>query len=148
MDAAEKDSLLNNPKSDVNATVRDLNSNAWFSNPGTRINNLIDQLDPDKTLTDSQRVNLLTAMYGAFDQNNHWYKSADPDKAALDLGKKALDQMGNIRTQRLANNQAQIDQRLASQREQTMLLLQNLLSNSNGSSNPLLLQQILQPDEE
>lgn len=148
LDAAEKDSLLNNPKSDVNATVRDLNSNAWFSNPGTRINNLIDQLDPDKTLTDSQRVNLLTAMYGAFDQNNHWYKSADPDKAALDLGKKALDQMGNIRTQRLANNQAQIDQRLASQREQTMLLLQNLLSNSNGSSNPLLLQQILQPDEE
>ncbi len=148
LDAAEKDSLLNNPKSDVNATVRDLNSNAWFSNPGTRINNLIDQLDPDKTLTDSQRVNLLTAMYGAFDQNNHWYSPTDPDKAALDLGKKALDQMGNIRTQRLANNQAQIDQRLASQREQTMLLLQNLLSNSNGSSNPLLLQQILQPDEE
>lgn len=148
LDAAEKDSLLNNPKSDVNATVRDLNSNAWFSNPGTRINNLIDQLDPDKTLTDSQRVNLLTAMYGAFDQNNHWYSSTDPDKAALDLGKKALDQMGNIRTQRLTNNQAQIDQRLASQREQTMLLLQNLLSNSNGSPNPLLLQQILQPDEE
>ena len=80
---------------------------------------------------------------------NAWSARLAPKvKAALDLGKKALDQMGNIRTQRLTNNQAQIDQRLASQREQTMLLLQNLLSNSNGSPNPLLLQQILQPDEE
>lgn len=141
----EKNNPLNNPKSNLQAAVGDINSQSWFSNRGDRLSGLIDQLDPDRTLTDAQRVNLLNGMNTAFEQNNGWLSSSNPDKAALDWGKQAIDTLQNARKGRLENTQAEINQKRATQNAKLQVLLSAL--GSNGSLNPLALQ-LLNDDEE
>lgn len=141
----EKNNPLNNPKSNLQAAVGDINSQSWFTNRGDHLSGLIDKLDPDRTLTDAQRVNLLNGMNIAFEQNNGWLSSNNPDKAALDWGKQAIDTLQNARKGRLENKQAEINQKRATQNAKLQVLLSAL--GSNGSLNPLALQ-ILNDDEE
>lgn len=147
---AEKNNPLNNPKADTATTVKTLDDqyNHWWlpsSNRGTTLMRMIDQLDPDNSLNASQRNNLLGIMNTAFENAP---SNSNPDLAAMTRGREVIDELGRTQTQRLENTQSVINQRLASQRARTVLLLQNLLGNSNGSTNPLLLQQLIQPDQE
>nr|UVX89028.1 MAG: hypothetical protein [Bacteriophage sp.] len=142
---AEKSSPLNNPNNNFQAAVGTINDDSWFVNRGTRLSGLIDQLDPERTLTDAQRVNLLNGMNTVFEQNNKWTSNTNPDKAALDWGKQAIDALQNARKGRLENKQAEINQKRATQNAKLQVLLSAL--GSNGSLNPLALQ-ILNDDEE
>lgn len=142
---AEKSSPLNNPNNNFQAAVGTINDDSWFVNRGTRLSGLIDQLDPERTLTDAQRVNLLNGMNTVFEQNNKWTSNTNPDKAALDWGKQAIDALQNARKGRLENKQTEINQKRATQNAKLQVLLSAL--GSNGSLNPLALQ-ILNDDEE
>lgn len=142
---AEKSSPLNNPNNNFQAAVGAINDDSWFVNRGTRLSGLIDQLDPEHTLTDAQRVNLLNGMNNIFERNNKWTSNTNPDKAALDWGKQAIDALQNARKGRLENKQAEINQKRATQNAKLQVLLSAL--GSNGSLNPLALQ-ILNDDEE
>lgn len=143
---AENNNPLNNPKSNLQAAVGNINDQSWFVNRGNRLNGLIDQLDPKGNLTDAQRVNLLNGMNTAFEQNNGWTSSTNPDKAALDWGKEAIDSLQNARKGRLENTQAQINQKRATQNARLQVLLSAL--QGNGSLNPMALQLLNNDDEE
>lgn len=144
---AEKNNPLNNPKSNLQAAVGDINKQSWFVNRGDKLNDLIDQLDPKGNLTDSQRVNLLSGMNTAFEQNNGWLSSANPDKAALDWGKQAIDSLQSARKGRLENTQAQINQKRATENAKLQVLLSTMLQ-GNGSLNPMALQLLNNDDED
>lgn len=143
---AEKNNPLNNPKSNLQGAVGTLNDNSWFTNRGNRLNGIIDQLDPNGQLTDSQRVNLLNGMNTAFEQNNGWFSSNNPDKAALDWGKDAIDKLQASRKGRLENTQAQINQKRATENAKLQVLLSSL--QGNGSLNPMALQLLNNDDED
>lgn len=143
---AEKNNPLNNPKSNLQAAVGNINDQSWFVNRGNRLNGLIDQLDPKGNLTDAQRVNLLNGMNTVFEQNNGWTSSTNPDKAALDWGKEAIDSLQNARKGRLENTQTQINQKRATQNARLQVLLSAL--QGNGSLNPMALQLLNNDDEE
>lgn len=143
---AEKNNPLNNPKSNLQAAVGNINDQSWFVNRGNRLNGLIDQLDPKGNLTDAQRVNLLEGMNNVFEQNNKWTSSANPDKAALDWGKQAIDSLQNARKSRLENSQAEINQKRATENAKLQVLLSAL--QGNGSLNPMALQLLNNDDED
>lgn len=154
-DAESSNPLLtpNNDSSAVAAQITNDNRsiltspfpNSWRSDRGGRLMGLIDQLDPDKTLTEKERTNMLKGMNTAFENTN---LTGDPDKAALDWGKKALDDLGKVRTQRLQNTQSQIDQKKATRLAQMQVLLQSMLANGNGQFDPMALQLLNQDYEE
>lgn len=143
---AEKSNPLNNPKANPDATVARINKETkpwyWF-NPerGTKLQKLVGQLDPEGTLTPAQQVNLLEGMNQAFE-------SADgsPDKAALDWGKQAIDQLQKAQQSQLQNTQARISNKRATQLARQQVLLSAL--GGNGSVNPLALQLLNLDDEE
>lgn len=143
---AERNNPLNNPKSNLRAAIGEINDQSWFVNRGNKLNTLVNQLDPEGNLTDAQRVNLLQGMNTAFEQNNGWLSSANPDKAALDWGKEAIDKLQSARKGRLENTQAQIDQKRATQNARLQVLLSAL--QGNGSLNPMALQLLNTDDEE
>lgn len=142
----EKSNPLNNPKANPDATVARINKETkpwyWF-NPerGTKLQKLVGQLDPEGTLTPAQQVNLLEGMNQAFE-------SADgsPDKAALDWGKQAIDQLQKAQQSQLQNTQARISNKRATQLARQQVLLSAL--GGNGSVNPLALQLLNLDDEE
>lgn len=153
---AETNNPLLNPNTDSSAVAAQITNdnrswmtkllpNDWRSDRGGRLMGLIDQLDPDKTLTEKERTNMLKGMNTAFENTN---LNGDPDKAALDWGKKALDDLGKVRTQRLQNTQAQIDQKKATRLAQMQVLLQSMLANGNGQLDPMALQLLNQDYEE
>lgn len=153
---AETNNPLLNPNADSSAVAAQITNdnrswmtkllpNDWRSDRGGRLMGLIDQLDPDKTLTEKERTNMLKGMNTAFENTN---LNGDPDKAALDWGKKALDDLGKVRTQRLQNTQAQIDQKKATRLAQMQVLLQSMLANGNGQLDPMALQLLNQDYEE
>lgn len=153
---AESNNPLLNPNADSSAVAAQITNdnrswmtkllpNDWRSDRGGRLMGLIDQLDPDKTLTEKERTNMLKGMNTAFENTN---LNGDPDKAALDWGKKALDDLGKVRTQRLQNTQSQIDQKKATQLAQMQVLLQSMLANGNGQLDPMALQLLNQDYEE
>lgn len=155
--AAEKGNPLNSPGNDSAATAAEITNsgrswltaplpNAWRSDRGGRLNTLIDQLDPNGTLTDAQRTNMLKGMNTAFENTN---LTADPDKAALDWGKTALDKLGKVQSSRLENTQTRINQERATRIAQMQVLLQGMLG-SNGQLDPMALQLLNQnyDDEE
>lgn len=153
---AESNNPLLNPNTDSSAVAAQITNdnrswmtkllpNDWRSDRGGRLMGLIDQLDPDKTLTEKERTNMLKGMNTAFENTN---LNGDPDKAALDWGKKALDDLGKVRTQRLQNTQAQIDQKKATRLAQMQVLLQSMLANGNGQLDPMALQLLNQDYEE
>ena len=157
LSAAEKENPLNSPGTDSASTAAKITNdnrswmtkllpNSWRSDRGGRLNGLIDQLDPNGTLTDKQRSNLLTVMNSAFENAN---LNQDPDKAALDRGKQVLDDLGKVQTQRLGNTQAQINQRRATRIAQLQVLLQSM-NGGNGQLDPMALQLLNQniDDEE
>jgi hypothetical protein len=157
LSAAEKENPLNSPGTDSASTAAQITNdnrswmtkllpNSWRSDRGGRLNGLIDQLDPNGTLTDKQRSNLLTVMNSAFENTN---LNQDPDKAALDRGKQVLDDLGKVQTQRLGNTQAQINQRRATRIAQLQVLLQSM-NGGNGQLDPMALQLLNQniDDEE
>lgn len=143
---AEKSNPLNNPKANPDATVSRINeeNNRWWwpsSDRGTQLQKLVGQLDPEGTLTPAQQVNLLEGMNRAFD-------SADgsPDKAALNWGKQAIDQLQKSQQSQLKNTQARISNKRATQLARQQVLLSAL--GGNGSVNPLALQLLNLDDEE
>lgn len=155
---AESSNPLLNPNNDSSAVASQITNdnrwwvtkllpNDWRSDRGGRLIGLIDQLDPDKTLSEKERTNMLKGMNTAFENTN---LNGDPDKAALDWGKKALDELGKLRTQRLQNTQSQIDQKKATRLAQMQVLLQGMLGNGNGQLDPIALQLLNQnyDDEE
>lgn len=153
---AESNNPLLNPNADSSAVAAQITNdnrswmtkllpNDWRSDRGGRLMGLIDQLDPDKTLTEKERTNMLKGMNTAFENTN---LNGDPDKAALDWGKKALDDLGKVRTQRLQNTQSQIDQKKATRLAQMQVLLQSMLANGNGQLDPMALQLLNQDYEE
>ena len=155
--AAEKENPLNSPGTDSAATAAQITNdnrsiftsplpNSWRSDRGGRLNTLIDQLDPNGKLTDKQRTNMLKGMNTAFENTN---LTGDPDKAALDWGKDALDKLGKTQTQRLTNTQAQINQQRATRIAQLQVLLQGM-NGGNGQLDPMALQLLNQniDDEE
>lgn len=153
---AESNNPLLNPNTDSSAVAAQITNdnrswmtkllpNDWRSDRGGRLMGLIDQLDPDKTLTEKERTNMLKGMNTAFENTN---LNGDPDKAALDWGKKALDDLGKVRTQRLQNTQSQIDQKKATRLAQMQVLLQSMLANGNGQLDPMALQLLNQDYEE
>ena len=157
LSAAEKGNPLNSPGTDSASTAAKITNdnrswwtkplpNSWRSDRGGRLNGLIDQLDPNGTLTDKQRSNLLTVMDSAFENAN---LNQDPDKAALDRGKQVLDDLGKVQTERLGNTQAQINQRRATRIAQLQVLLQSM-NGGNGQLDPMALQLLNQniDDEE
>lgn len=157
LSSAEKENPLNSPGTDSASTAAKITNdnrswmtgllpNSWRSDRGGRLNGLIDQLDPNGTLTDKQRSNLLTVMDSAFENTN---LNQDPDKAALDRGKQVLDDLGKVQTQRLGNTQAQINQRRATRIAQLQVLLQGM-NGGNGQLDPMALQLLNQniDDEE
>lgn len=157
LSAAEKGNPLNSPGTDSASTAAKITNdnrswwtkplpNSWRSDRGGRLNGLIDQLDPNGTLTDKQRSNLLTVMDSAFENAN---LNQDPDKAALDRGKQVLDDLGKVQTERLGNTQAQINQRRATRIAQLQVLLQGM-NGGNGQLDPMALQLLNQniDDEE
>lgn len=153
---AESSNPLWNPNNDSYAMASQITNdnrwrvtkllpNAWRSNRGGRLMGLIDQLDPDKTLSEKERTNMLKGMNIAFENTN---LNRDPDKAALDWGKRAMDELGKLRTQRLQNTQAQIDQKKAIRLGELEVLLQGMLANGNGQFDPMALQLLNQDYEE
>ena len=153
---AESSNPLLNPNNDSSAVASQITNdnrwwvtkllpNDWRSDRGGRLMGLIDQLDPDKTLSEKERTNMLKGMNTAFENTN---LNGDPDKAALDWGKKALDDLGKVRTQRLQNTQSQIDQKKATRLAQMQVLLQSMLANGNGQLDPMALQLLNQDYEE
>ena len=155
--AAEKENPLNSPGTDSAATAAQITNegrswltaplpNTWRSDRGGRLNQLIDRLDPDGTLTDKQRTNMLKGMNTAFENTN---LTGDPDKAALDWGKDALDKLGKVQTSRLENTQTRINQERATRIAQMQVLLQGMLG-GNGQLDPMALQLLNQnyDDEE
>lgn len=142
---AEKNNPLNNPKSNLTAAVGALNDQSWFVNRGDSLQNLASKLPGYDKLTDSQKVNLLNGMNTAFEQNNGWTSSTNPDKAAQDWAKDAIDALGKTRSSQLTNQQLQIQQKRTSNNEKAALLLR--LLQSNGQLDPLALQN-LNIDEE
>lgn len=157
LSAAEKENPLNSPGTDSASTAAKITNdnrswmtgllpNSWRSDRGGRLNGLIDQLDPNGTLTDKQRSNLLTVMNSAFENTN---LNQDPDKAALDRGRQVLDDLGKVQTERLGNTQAQINQRRATRIAQLQVLLQSM-NGGNGQLDPMALQLLNQniDDEE
>lgn len=153
---AEKSNPLNSSGTDSAATAAKITDdnrsvltailpNSWRSDRGGRLNALIDQLDPNKTLTDKQRTNMLNGMDGAFSAANY---TDDPDKAALDWGKDAMDRLGKVQSQQLSNTQKQINQKRTTRINQMQVLLGGLLGNGNGSLNPMALQLLNQNDDD
>ncbi|QYN79872.1 hypothetical protein [Kosakonia phage Kc283] len=155
--AAEKENPLNSPGTDSAATAAQITKdgrswltaplpNSWRSDRGGRLNQLIDRLDPDGTLTDKQRTNMLKGMNTAFENTD---LTGDPDKAALDWGKDALDKLGKVQTSRLENTQTRINQERATRIAQMQVLLQGMLG-GNGQLDPMALQLLNQnyDDEE
>lgn len=143
--ARENDNPLNNSKSNVDSAVGAINDQSWFVNRGNRLNALANQLDPDGKLTDSQKVNLLQGMNSVFEQNNGWFTGGNPDKAALDWGKDAIDRLEKAQANQLKNTRSQIENKRSVQNQRQLLLLQSLLG--NGLSGPLT-QQLLNIDDE
>lgn len=143
--AKENDNPLNNSKSNVDSAVGAINDQSWFVNRGNRLNALANQLDPDGKLTDSQKVNLLQGMNSVFEQNNGWFTGGNPDKAALDWGKDAIDRLEKAQANQLKNTRSQIENKRSVQNQRQLLLLQSLLG--NGLSGPLT-QQLLNIDDE
>lgn len=141
----EKANPLNNPKTDYSSAKSAVNDTAWFSNPGNRMDTLIKQLDPDGKLNEGQKVNLLNGMSNAF-ASAGW--NTDPDKAALDWGKDALDKLGKAQAGQLQNTQLQINQKRATDIARMQVLLQGMLGNGNGSMNPMALQLLNQNYDE
>lgn len=155
--AAEKENPLNSPGTDSAATAAQITKdgrswltaplpNSWRSDRGGRLNQLIDRLDPDGTLTDKQRTNMLKGMNTAFENTD---LTGDPDKAALDWGKDALDKLGKVQTSRSENTQTRINQERATRIAQMQVLLQGMLG-GNGQLDPMALQLLNQnyDDEE
>lgn len=142
---AEKNNPLNNPKSNLTAAIGDLNSQSWFTNRGDSLQGLASKLPGYDKLSDSQKVNLLNGMNTAFDQNNGWISSNNPDKAAQDWAKDAIDSLSKSQSSQLSNTQAQIQQKRTSNNERAALLLR--LLQANGQLDPLALQN-LNIDEE
>ena len=153
---AESSNPLLSPNNDSSAAAAQITNdnrwwvtkllpNDWRSDRGGRLMGLIDQLDPDKTLSEKERTNMLKGMNTAFENTN---LNGDPDKAALEWGKKAMDDLGKVRTQRLQNTQAQIDQKKATRLAQMQVLLQSMLANGNGQFDPMALQLLNQDYEE
>ena len=153
---AESSNPLLNPNNDSSAVASQITNdnrwwvtkllpNDWRSDRGGRLMGLIDQLDPDKTLSEKERTNMLKGMNTAFENTN---LNGDPDKAALDWVKKAMDELGKLRTQRLQNTQSQIDQKKATRLAQMQVLLQSMLANGNGQFDPMALQLLNQDYEE
>lgn len=143
--ARENDNPLNNSKSNVDSAVGAINDQSWFVNRGNRLNALANQLDPDGKLTDSQKVNLLQGMNSVFEQNNGWFTGGNPDKAALDWGKDAIDRLEKAQANQLKNTRSQIENKRSVQNQRQLLLLQSLLG--NGLNGPLT-QQLLNIDDE
>lgn len=152
---AETNNPLLNPGNDSQAVAAQITNdnrsmltgflpNSWRSDRGGRLLSLIDKLDPDKTLTEKERTNMLKGMNTAFENTN---LNGDPDKNALDWGKKALDDLGKVRSERLQNSQSQIQQKKSTQLAQLQILLQSMLANGNGQIDPMALQ-LLNPDYE
>ena len=119
--AIEKDNPLNNSKSNVDSAVGAINDQSWFVNRGNRLNALANQLDPDGKLTDSQKVNLLQGMNSVFEQNNGWFSGGNPDKAALDWGKDAIDRLEKAQSNQLKNTKAQIENKRSVQNQRQLL---------------------------
>lgn len=142
---AEKNNPLNNPKSNLTAAVGALNDQSWFVNRGDSLQRLASKLPGYDKLTDSQKVNLLNGMNTAFEQNNGWTSSTNPDKAAQDWAKDAIDSLSKTQSSQLSNQQLQIQQKRTSNNERAALLLR--LLQSNGQLDPLALQN-LNIDEE
>lgn len=151
---AEKDNPLNSPGTDSTATAAKITAdnrswitapfpNSWRSDRGGRLNSMIDQLDPNKTLTDKQRTNLLTGMNNIYEASN---LTDDPDKAALDWGKDALDRLNKTQSKQLENTQAQINQKRATRINQMQVLLSSMLG-GNGQLDPMALQLLNQNDD-
>jgi hypothetical protein len=151
---AEKDNPLNNPGSDSSAAAAKITAdnrswltaplpNSWRSDRGGRLSSMIDQLDPNKTLTDKQRTNLLTGMNNVYDASN---LTDDPDKAALDWGKDALDRLNKTQGKQLENTQAQINQKRTTRINQMQVLLSSMLG-GNGQLDPMALQLLNQNDD-
>lgn len=143
---AENDNPLNNPKANPDATVARINdeNNPWYwFNPerGTQLQKIVKQLDPDGRLTPAQQVNLLEGMNRVFDSTKD-----SPDKAALDWGKQAIDQLQKAQSERLKNTQARISNKRATQLARQQVLLSAM--GGNGSLNPLALQLLNLDDEE
>lgn len=152
---AETNNPLLNPGNDSQAVAAQITNdnrsmftgflpNSWRSDRGGRLLSLIDKLDPDKTLTEKERTNMLKGMNTAFENTN---LNGDPDKNALEWGKKALDDLGKVRSERLQNSQSQIQQKKSTQLAQLQILLQSMLANGNGQIDPMALQ-LLNPDYE
>lgn len=155
--AAEKENPLNSPGTDSAATAAQITNdnrswltsplpNAWRSDRGGRLNQLIDQLDKDGTLTDKQRTNMLKGMNSAFENTN---LNGDPDRAALAWGKDAMDKLGKTQETRTNNTRAQIERQRATRIAQMQVLLQGM-SGSNGQLDPMALRLLNQnyDDEE
>lgn len=155
LNAAEKENPLNSPGTDSASTAAQITNdnrswftgilpNSWRSDRGGRLNSLIDQLDPGGQLTDKQRTNMLNGMNSAFENTN---LNGDPDKAALDWGRNALDKLGKTQTERLTNTQARINQERATRLAQLQVLLQGM-NGGNGQLDPMALQLLNQNYEE
>lgn len=155
--AAEKENPLNSPGTDSAATAAQITNdnrsawtfwmpNDWRSNRGGRLNQLIDQLDKDGTLTDKQRTNMLKGMNSVFENTN---LNGDPDRAALEWGKNAMDKLGKTQETRTNNTRAQIERQRATRIAQLQVLLQGM-SGSNGQLDPMALRLLNQnyDDEE
>lgn len=144
---------LNNPKNNPDNVASKITNDAYSaylpnfmqSDRGARLQEFANQLDPNNTLTDKQKSNLLNVMNDAFESNNGWFSGDQPDKAALAAGKAALDRLKSDQTTRLRNTSAQIQQKRQIQLARQQLLLQTLLQNGG---NPATLLSQLPLDEE
>lgn len=144
---------LNNPKNNPDNTASEITNNAYSAflpnfvqaDRGAKLQDFAKQLDPNNTLTDKQKSNLLNVMNDAFESNNGWFTGDQPDKAALAAGKAALDGLKSDQSTRLQNTSAQIQQKRNVQLARQQLLLQSLLQNGG---NPATLLSQLPLDEE
>lgn len=144
---------LNNPKNNPDNTASQITNTAYSpflpnfvqADRGAKLQDFAKQLDPNNTLTDKQKSNLLNVMNDAFESNNGWFTGDQPDKAALAAGKAALDGLKSDQSTRLQNTSAQIQQKRNVQLARQQLLLQSLLQNGG---NPATLLSQLPLDEE
>lgn len=144
---------LNNPKNNPDNVASKITDDAYSSflpnfmqaDRGARLQEFAKQLDPNNTLTDKQKSNLLNVMNDAFESNNGWFSGDQPDQAALAAGKAAIDGLKADQTTRLQNTASQIQQKRQVQLARQQLLLQSLLQNGG---NPATLLSQLPLDEE
>lgn len=146
------DSAINNGKNDATATAKAISDaayltfwpNAWQADRGKALLGSIDKLDPNRELSDKQRSNLLNIMNNAFETDS----SGNPDKAASDAAKAAIDSLRSSEAQRLSNTRTQIQQKRATDLQRQRVLLQSLLESGNTQGVLSLLSQYQFDDEE